>query len=235
MGDAERIKKNTRDRNMKNRVDLDDEYYRMLQDMERSGLKWCSSCETWKPKNEKTFTTLKGRLLPQCRRCSNGYKNEWERAKRSDDEYRENRNRRYAETRLEKYHSDEEYREITLQRKRDKLENDLGYKISTYIGNAINNSLKKGKGGHWEDIVGYTWEDLKAHIENQFTDRMNWENWGSVWEIHHRRPIADHCFSSVDGPEFIECWSIWNLEPLEKEENRRISCRVEEPPLPLLP
>jgi hypothetical protein len=45
--------------------------------------------------------------------------------------------------------------------------------------------LKKGR--KWEHLVGYTVEDLMAHLESLFVGGMNWENMGD-WHIDHKVP-----------------------------------------------
>lgn len=42
---------------------------------------------------------------------------------------------------------------------------------------------------------------------------MNWDNYGSFWEIDHYKPISK-CSS------FHEVWELSNLQPLKCTENR---------------
>lgn len=93
--------------------------------------------------------------------------------------------------------------------------------------------LKAKSGRSWESLVGYTLDDLMAHLESQFQPGMTWENYGE-WHIDHRRPISDFTFASPDDPEFKECWSLWNLQPLWAFDNISKGPRCEYPPLPLL-
>ena len=69
--------------------------------------------------------------------------------------------------------------------------------------------------------MGHTWADLAAHLEAQFSPEMNWENWGSVWELDHIVPVSSFKYETVDDPLFRECWSLSNLRPLLREENQR--------------
>jgi hypothetical protein len=77
-----------------------------------------------------------------------------------------------------------------------------------------------GKGGSWEKAVGYTVADLKRHLEALFVDGMTWENMGG-WHIDHKRPCASFSYTSPADPEFRECWSLENLQPLWKVDNLR--------------
>lgn len=109
-------------------------------------------------------------------------------------------------------------------------------KLSSQISQHICTSLTNGKSGYsWERAVGYTIEELMAHLESQFQSGMTWENRGrGGWHIDHIRPVSDFDFTSVEDPEFKECWSLWNLQPLWEKDNLRKYNRCDNPPLPLL-
>jgi hypothetical protein len=67
--------------------------------------------------------------------------------------------------------------------------------------------------------LGYTWRDLRSHLEAQFTPAMNWDNWGDVWELDHIKPVSLFKYTSLDDPLFKEAWALSNLRPLLREEN----------------
>ena len=55
---------------------------------------------------------------------------------------------------------------------------------------------------------------------------MNWENYGKYkvgeekrWQIDHIIPRDSFSFTSSHEAEFIECWSLKNLRPLDGLEN----------------
>ncbi len=68
--------------------------------------------------------------------------------------------------------------------------------------------------------LGYSWAELRTHIEKQFTAEMTWENWGSVWELDHIKPLSSFRYTSLDDPLFKECWCLSNLRPLVRAENQ---------------
>lgn len=81
--------------------------------------------------------------------------------------------------------------------------------------------LKKNKGGRkWEDLVGYTKEDLKNHLEKLFTKGMNWEEFmnGNI-HIDHIKPRCLFHYISIKDKEFKKCWALKNLQPLWAKEN----------------
>jgi hypothetical protein len=94
------------------------------------------------------------------------------------------------------------------------------YRLNKNIRYKIWESLKGNKkDNHWEDLVGYTLQDLITHLEKQFKNGMTWQNMGK-WHIDHKRPISSFNFNSYDDPEFKECWALGNLQPLWASENQ---------------
>ena len=77
-------------------------------------------------------------------------------------------------------------------------------------------SSKNGRS--WETLVGYTAEQLKQHLEKQFTSEMNWKNHGELWEIDHIKPCA--VFDLTDVNQQKECFNYINTQPLYKTDNR---------------
>lgn len=76
---------------------------------------------------------------------------------------------------------------------------------------------KKG-GVSWLELVPYTLDELRLHLERQFTKGMSWENMGE-WHIDHIVPLASFSISSAADPEFGRAWSLTNLRPLWAREN----------------
>ena len=86
----------------------------------------------------------------------------------------------------------------------------------------MHHALKAKKAGHkWEELAGYTGEELVKHLQNQFTEGISWENYGSVWHVDHIIPKSWFKYTSVTDPKFIECWALKNLQPKLKVDNIR--------------
>jgi hypothetical protein len=106
-------------------------------------------------------------------------------------------------------------------------------KRSTIMGNLTNrikvrmrSSLCRGKEGRsWKELVPYSIEELKAHLECRFCNGMSWDN-RHLWHIDHIRPIASFHYESPEDPEFKECWALSNLQPLWSIENQRKGARM---------
>jgi hypothetical protein len=104
---------------------------------------------------------------------------------------------------------------------RNKRENSPAFRLSKNISRQMRKAINRNKDGYnWENIIGYTLEDLIKHLEKQFKDGMNWDNYGK-WHIDHIRPISSFNFNSYDDPEFKKCWALENLQPLWAEDNIR--------------
>lgn len=93
--------------------------------------------------------------------------------------------------------------------------------LSHTISSAIYRVLKGIKSDrHWEDLVGYSIQELKEHLEKQFNKNMTWDNMGEYWEIDHIIPLNLFSYKTEQDEQFKICWSLVNLRPLEKIANK---------------
>jgi len=92
--------------------------------------------------------------------------------------------------------------------------------------------LKAGR--QWETLVNFTVDQLKQHLEKLFTPEMTWENYGTYWHIDHKIPIAVFNYEKPEDIDFRLCWSLKNLQPLEKIENIKKKDKLEKPFQPSL-
>lgn len=77
----------------------------------------------------------------------------------------------------------------------------------------------------WENMP-YTKEEFIANIESKFAPWMTWELNGrpsksqkKAWQLDHVKPRASFLYKNMQDPQFIECWSLDNLQPLEARMN----------------
>jgi len=98
------------------------------------------------------------------------------------------------------------------------------YNLDSNMGHSISICLKGKKAGRtWEKLVHYTKEDLMKHLENQFDDKMSWDNYGSYWWVDHIKPRSLFKYKVPEDEEFQKCWALENLQPLEKIANMKKS------------
>ena len=103
-------------------------------------------------------------------------------------------------------------------RKRKKI--DPKFRLDCNIATLISLALKGKKVDRkWQELVDYTIVDLIKHLENLFSDKMDWNNYGSYWWIDHIKPRSLFNFNCPEDKGFQECWALKNLQPLEKIAN----------------
>ena len=109
-----------------------------------------------------------------------------------------------------------------LEQYNSKRRKDNIYRLSCNISKAINYALHGIKAGrHWELLVSYNLQNIKEHLESQFTPEMSWDNYGSYWEIDHIIPQNLFNITDENCLDFKICWSLINLRPLSVTENRQ--------------
>lgn len=89
---------------------------------------------------------------------------------------------------------------------------------------AMLRSCLKGRIKGVRGRLGYTSKELQDHLERQFARGMTWDNIGE-WEIDHIIPVSHFNIRSVDDPDFWMCWSLTNLRPMWKSDNRKKSSK----------
>lgn len=99
--------------------------------------------------------------------------------------------------------------------------------LENRIRAALQRNLRRGRGGKsWPELLGYSLDDLKLHLERQFLPGMSWENRGE-WHIDHIVPVSQFEFTSSEDPEFKAAWALSNLRPLWAKDNLRKNNRRE--------
>lgn len=96
---------------------------------------------------------------------------------------------------------------------------DVKYILIQRMRSHIKNNIKGIKpNARTQDILCYSMDDLKRHIEKQFLPGMNWTNMGK-WHIDHIVPISAYNFTSAFDLECKRCWALSNLRPLWAFDN----------------
>ena len=149
------------------------------------------------------------------------------------DEYTKNwyeQNKEHRKQYLKEYREKnvDKIRKIKRDYEKTRKANDPIYKLINNFRTAIYQVLKENnvkKNGHYFDILKYSPEDLITHLEKQFDERMSWDNYGE-WHVDHIKPISSFNIQEIGDNEFIECWSLNNLQPLWGDENIRKSNKM---------
>ncbi|MDP2864337.1 MAG: hypothetical protein Q8N73_01595 [bacterium] len=152
--------------------------------------------------------------------CSKCAKKQWE---HNNSRNAIERQRRWLQRNPE-YTKTLQYRERANQYYQRLRKESPKFRLDQNMCTLIHHSLKGKKAGRsWERLVGYRLKDLIGHLENQFDEKMTWENYGNYWHIDHIKPRSLFKYTFSEEPEFKECWSLKNLQPLEKTANLRKS------------
>jgi hypothetical protein len=87
--------------------------------------------------------------------------------------------------------------------------------LSNYIkAKGIKKNLKT------EKILNYSFTEFREHLENQFEEWMNWENYGlgiDKWNVDHIVPISFLNSIGINNPHAVN--ALCNLRPMNSIEN----------------
>lgn len=101
--------------------------------------------------------------------------------------------------------------------RREKRHIDIDYKLLCNLRCRLYASLKtNSKSKRTLELLGCSVEELKQHLENQFTKGMSWDNYGD-WHIDHIKPCAKFDLSKPE--EQLVCFNFKNLQPLWALDN----------------
>ena len=172
------------------------------------------TCKVCKEVFENTFENFhwkdkkKGRLDRTCKACDYNRRKKWA----TDNPERE------KQIRLNEFKRNEPRR----------LKNP-SYRLRRRVSSCIANTMaKRGVSKDHPTWVAlpYTPEQLKEHLQAQFDAHMTWDNYGDYWHIDHIHPQSLLPYDSLEHPNFIKCWSLSNLQPLEAIENIKKSNKL---------
>lgn len=76
--------------------------------------------------------------------------------------------------------------------------------------------LNQNKTASTFKLLPYTPQELKIHLERQFTRGMSWENYGE-WQIDHIVPVCE----AATTDDVLKLNALSNLRPLRKLDNMR--------------
>lgn len=167
-------------------------------------MKTCSVCNSEKENNR----FIRGNVKPVCKICQSVRKKEYHK------QYRQN-NKVTILSRNKVY--------------KQKLRlNNPSFRLSNNCSRMINLALNGRKEHYsiWEFLPYTIIGELKLHIESQFDESMNWDNYGSYWHLDHILPQSSFPYTNMCDDNFQKCWALDNLQPLEAIKNIKKSNKV---------
>jgi len=109
----------------------------------------------------------------------------------------------------------ERLREYRNNYSKDKYNNDIEHKLKVVCRSFIRRCLYSKNNERTFDVLGYDTNKLRIRLEFQFTSEMSWSNYGSYWNIDHKKPLS---LFSKDTP-ISTINALCNLKPVVKEFN----------------
>jgi 5-methylcytosine-specific restriction endonuclease McrA len=137
---------------------------------------------------------------------------------------KENQKRYYQKNKVERISKNREYELLNYDKVKEnhrlynnkRRKHDVNFRLIDNCRSRINVALKgQLKEKTFFDLIGCSIQDFKLHLEQQFTLKMNWENYGNYWEIDHVIPL------SKGGTFYYK-----NTQPLTITENRKKSNKL---------
>ena len=136
---------------------------------------------------------------------------------RSREYYR--KNIEYYNEYHQKYRQKPEVKKRRAEWIKEKYHSDPSFRLHCCFSALMRQCIHKNYKGTFEEVLPYTVQELKQHLENQFDENMTWENYGSYWQVDHIIPRSYFKFDNYLDKEFQKCWALENLRPLEASAN----------------
>jgi 5-methylcytosine-specific restriction endonuclease McrA len=129
------------------------------------------------------------------------------------------------------YYNNKERIKARQKEQREMNSPKLRFNFNRKIRSGIAKSLKGNKNGkHWEDLVGYTLEELINHLKKTMPEGYTWQDYlEHKLHIDHIVPISAFNFNKPKHIDFKNCWSLDNLRLLPMKENLSKGNRIMNP------
>jgi hypothetical protein len=135
-------------------------------------------------------------------------------------------NRDEIKTKTNAYYHKNKPKVRVSRRKRAKIriKTDIKHKLIRRLRNRLYSALKETewkKNTHFHEYIGCSLDELKLHIELQFKENMNWDNYGE-WHLDHIYPLS----LAQTEEELYKLCHYTNLQPLWAEDNLKKSNKI---------
>jgi len=200
----------------------------------KNNCRWCAKCQ--KAKSIDSFWASQY----GCIECSKETKQKWdsshpdyysnyrqdnvERQKQAHKSWFERNKEKKNLQNKEWYNENKESIKLRHKMNRQKLSSNPQFKLSKALRQRVYSFLLGSKSIKTMDLLGCSMEDLKTHLESQFTEGMSWENYGNpngnhsnCWHMDHIRPCCS--FDLTIEEEQRKCFHYSNLQPLWAIDN----------------
>jgi hypothetical protein len=115
------------------------------------------------------------------------------------------------------------YRPKAMENFLRKYHTDIEFKLKITLREQLRRVVK-GIDTSYYELLGCNYDYFMRWIEFRFDNEMNWDNYGTVWEIDHIIPLSQ--FNLMDENERKICAHWSNLQPLTVHENRKKNNKI---------
>jgi len=196
-------------------------------------MKNCNRCNNSFPANKEYFnqnSKLVDGLHTICKKCIKEYnsirykKHKDKMLLQSKQWVEKNKNQVKKNKQLWYEKNKEEFLQKSLQYKKHRYKTDLSYRLTCNLRRRLHRAIDgKLKNDSALKLLGCSIEELKTHLEKQFINGMNWNNYGK-WHIDHIKPCSS--FNLSDPLEQSRCFNYSNLQPLWAKDNIKKSNKI---------
>lgn len=106
-------------------------------------------------------------------------------------------------------------------RRRSKVHERIAASLRSRITDSL--KYKVPRSARVKELLGCTVQEVKIHLEKQFTEGMSWDNYGK-WHIDHIRPLAS--FDLIKASEQKKAFNYTNLQPLWAKDNMQKHTKI---------
>lgn len=125
-----------------------------------------------------------------------------------------------------------QFKKCKLLYTNNRIKSDPCFRLRRIVSQQIRRALKSQgsvkDSPTWQKLP-YTPEQLKDHLESLWDTWMSWDNYGNKpgqWNIDHIIPQSALPYDHMDHKNFLRCWALSNLRPLEASTNARKSNKI---------
>ena len=215
--------------------------------MENIKTKKCSKCGEEKPMTKEFFNSRKKGSIDgfrnQCKDCRKQYNREYrqnnkeilsqknkEWIEKNSEHIKERRKKYYIlnkeniNNKYTKWYQENKEHKLKMNNKRTKERYHIDgfFRMTKVIRTRVSHSIKN-KNMSTKDILRCSWKTFKQHIEQQFTEGMDWNNQGK-WHYDHIVPIS----SAKTEEDVYRLNHYTNFQPLWAEDNLKKSDKISE-------